>query len=240
MSRIKAALILDPDQREEQLAYLSERVETLHEVGDQLWVSMTQDQADRLAGQGIVVQLHEEADLIELPAVTFDPAAGSPEPPEDLRAAPPPQGASRYYIVQFIAPPDPTWVHEILRLGGSYVQNLPVNAGVFRLTAIRAAEVEQLGYVSWVGLYHPAYALSHVLAGRDEPFTAASLRELAVAPESLPPAEGGNVQVRLFDDVSPDEVRAATEAAGATILADTGYGFVASTDADGLSRLLKV
>jgi serine protease AprX len=240
MSRTKAALILDPDRREEQLAYLSERVETLHEAGDQLWVSMTEEQANRLAEQGIAVQLHEEADLIELPAVTFDPAAGSPEPPDGLRAATPPQGTIEYYLVQFVAPPDPTWVHEIIRLYGNYVQNVPVNAGVFRLTAIRAAEVEQLGYVSWVGLFHPAYALSHVLAGHAEPFTAASLRELAVAPESLPPAEGGNIQVRLFDDVSPDETRAAIEAAGATILADTGQGFVASTDADGLTRLLKV
>src|SRR5215207_6796275 len=98
MSRIKAALILDPDRREEQLSYLSERVSTLHEAGDQLWVSMTEEQADRLARQGIAVQLHEEADLIELPAVTFDPAAGSPEPPDDLRAAPPPQGATGYHL----------------------------------------------------------------------------------------------------------------------------------------------
>jgi serine protease AprX len=240
MSRIKAALILDPDRRDEQLAYLSERVRILSKAGDQLWVSMTEDQSERFAGQGIAVQPHEEADLIELPAVTFDPAEGSPEPPENLRAAPPPQGATGYYLVQFVAPPDPTWVHEILRLGGSYVQTLPVNAGVFRLSAIRASEVGQIGFVSWVGLYHPAYALSHVLAGHDEPFTAASLRDLAVAPDSLPPAEGGNVQVRLFDDVSPDEARSAIEAAGATILADTGQGFVASVDADGLSRLLKV
>ncbi len=240
MSRTKAALILDPVRRGEQLAYLSGRVRVLHEAGDQLWVSMTEDQSGRLAEQGIVVQLHEEADLIELPAVTFDPASGSPEPPEELRAAPPPQNASGYYLVQFVAPPDPTWVHEILRLGGSYVQNVPVNAGVFRLTAVRAAKVGQLGYVSWVGPYHPAYALSHALAGRDEPFTAASLRELAVAPESLPPAEGGNVQVRLFDDADPDQARGAIEAAGAPILADLGYGFVASTDAEGLSRLLKV
>jgi len=88
MSRIKAALILDPNRREEQLAYLSERVQTLHEAGDQLWVSMTEEQSERLAGQGIAVQLHAEADLIELPAVTFDPAAGSPEPPDGLRTAP--------------------------------------------------------------------------------------------------------------------------------------------------------
>ncbi|HJQ29587.1 MAG TPA: hypothetical protein VJ827_09605, partial [Rubrobacter sp.] len=240
MSRIKAALILDPNRREEQLAYLSERVQILHEVGDQLWVSMTEEQSERLAGQGIAVQLHEEADLIELPAVTFDPDAGSPEPPEGLRAASPPQGETGYYVVQFVAPPDPTWVHELLRLGGGYVQNLPVNAGIFKISAIMAAEAGQMGFVSWVGLFHPAYALSYVLAGRDEPFTAASLREIAVAPESLPPPEGGNVQVRLFDDVDPDEARPAIEAAGATIVADTGQGFVASTDADGLSRLLKV
>ena len=136
MSRTKAALILDPDRREEQLAYLSERVETLHEAGDQLWVSMTEDQAERLAGQGIAVQLHEEPDLIELPAARFDPAAGSPVPPEGLRAASPPEGTSSYHLVQFIAPPDPTWVHEVIRMGGTYIQTLPVNAGIFELTVL--------------------------------------------------------------------------------------------------------
>src|SRR5215204_5403475 len=229
MSRIKAALILDPDQREEQLAYLSERVETLHEVGDQLWVSMTQEQADRLAGQGIVVQLHEEADLIELPAVRFDPTAGSPVPPEGLRAASPPEGASGYHLVQFIAPPDPTWVHEVIRLGGSYVQTLPVNAGVFELTALQATEVEQLGYVSWVDLYHPAYAISFTLAGRAEPFDAPSLRNLAVDPASVPPGDGGNIRLRLFDDVSPEEIRPNVEGA-ATVVAQTEQGFVVNAD----------
>ena len=38
MSRIKAALIVDPDRRAELLAYVSERAEILHGVGDQLWV----------------------------------------------------------------------------------------------------------------------------------------------------------------------------------------------------------
>jgi hypothetical protein len=63
MSRIKAALILDPDRRDEQLAYLSERVRILSKAGDQLWVSMTEDQSERFAGQGIAVQPHEEADV---------------------------------------------------------------------------------------------------------------------------------------------------------------------------------
>src|SRR5215213_830380 len=229
MSRIKAALILDPDQREEQLAYLSERVETLHEVGDQLWVSMTQEQADRLAGKGIVVQLHEEADLIELPAVRFDHTAGSPVPPEGLRATALPEGASGYHLVQFIAPPDPTWVHEVIRLGGSYVQTLPVNAGVFELTALQATEIGQLGYVSWVGLYHPAYAISFALAGRAEPFDAPSLRNLAVDPASVPPGDGGNIRLRLFDDVSPEEIRPNVEGA-ATVVAQTEQGFVVNAD----------
>src|SRR5215208_7065050 len=239
MSRTKAALILDPNQRAEQLAYLSERVQILHEVGDQLWVSMTEDQADRLAAQGIVVQLHEEADLIELPAVTFDPAEGGPEPPEGLRAAPPNPGVTGYYLVQFIAPPDPDWIHDIIRLGGSYVQTLPVNAGVFQLSTIRATEVEQLGYVSWVGLYHPAYAISFELAGRQEPFDAASLRNLAVAPASVPPGDGGNIRVRLFDDVSPDTVRADIEGS-ATVNTEIEHGFVVSADHSRVTALARI
>ncbi|HEX2729731.1 MAG TPA: S8 family serine peptidase [Rubrobacteraceae bacterium] len=236
MSRTKAALILDPDRREEQLAYLSERVETLHEAGDQLWVSMTEDQAERLAGQGIAVQLHEEADLIELPAARFDPAAGSPVPPEGLRAASPPEGTSSYHLVQFIAPPDPTWVHEVIRMGGTYIQTLPVNAGVFELTVLQATDVGQLGYVSWVGLYHPAYAISFTLAGRTEPFDAPSLRNLAVGPAGVPPGDGGNIRLRLFDDVSSEEIRPNVEGA-ATIVAETEYGFVVNADHSRITTL---
>ena len=57
MSRKKAALILDPNRRREQMAYVSERAEILHEFGGQLWVSMTEAQAGRFANRGITVQL---------------------------------------------------------------------------------------------------------------------------------------------------------------------------------------
>lgn len=239
MSRKKAALILDPDRRAEQMAYVSERVEILHEVGGQLWVSMTEAQTSRFAQYGILVQLHEEADLIELPAVVFDPADGDPEPPEDLRATAPAPGELAHYLVRFVAPADPAWINEIVYLGGSFVQNLPVNVGVFRLTADRAAAVDALEYVTWVGLYHPAYALSYRLAGRREPFDVVSLRGLGVAAGSVPAGDDGNIRIRLFDDVVPGEVRPSVEAV-ATITSEIGPGFVVSATPATVRALLGI
>ena len=239
MTRTKAALMLDPNRRAEQLAYLSGRAEVLKEAGDHLWVSITDAQAERFEEHGIIVQLHEEADLIELPAVTFDPAASVPEPPEALRAAPPGYGASGYYLVQFIAPAEPAWVHEIIHLGGARVQDLPVNVGVFQLTTTRAEEVAQLVFVSWVGPYHPAYAISFTLAGRQEPFDAASLSGLAVDPSRVPAREEGNVRVRLFDDVPPESARARVESVATVVIEDEG-GFVLSADPGAVTDLARI
>lgn len=240
MSRKKAALILDPDRRPEQMAYVAERAEILHQFGDQLWVSITGEQVSRFAERGIGVQIREEADWIELPAIVFDPAGGEPEPPSGYEAAEPPANERAYYLVQFIAPVDPAWVREITNVGGTFVQNVPVNAGVFRLGAGEASTVKGLRYVRWVGLYHPAYALSPSLAGLTGSFTAVSLRNLAIDPGSLPAPGGGNIGVRLFDDLDPDEVRPSLEAAGVTIVAGTGYGFVVDSDVPELSALLRV
>jgi hypothetical protein len=240
MSRIKAVLIFDPDRRQEQMAFAADRAQILHEIGDQLWVSITEEQVPRFAERGITVQLRPESDWIELPAIVFDPAQGEPEPPTTFQATEPTGDVQAYYLVQFIVPVESGWIGTLIQLGGNYVQNLPVNASVFRLTAAQAAAARQLEFVGWVGLYHPAYALGHTLAGRSQPFDASSLRELVIQPASLPTSDAGNIQVRLFDDVNPNDVRTAFEATGATIVGDTGYGFVLNVNASILENVLKL
>src|SRR5207248_6919987 len=126
------------------------------------------------------VQFHEEADFIDVPAAYFDPlatepGAGPPDPPADLTATAPTGDQTTYYLVQFDAQPDPAWIEDVEATGALYVQDSPVNAVVFRLTAAQAGAVQGLAEVRWVGLYHPAYACHYELAGRSEPFTATQL-----------------------------------------------------------------
>ena len=241
MARKKAVLILDPARAGEQLAYVSERAEILHRAGDQLWAAVTDEQVDRFAGQGIVVQVHEEADSVQVPAGTFDPVVAAPEPPADLRApAPAPGGeGDAYCLVQFVAPADPAWIAAIADLGGIYVQHVPAYAGAFRLAAGLAAAVGALPYVRWVGPYHPAYALGQTLAASPDWLTAPAAGAV-VDPARLPSSDQGNVQVSLFDDLRSGDVLATVQATGATVVSDLGYGFVLTADAAAVLRLLRV
>jgi hypothetical protein len=243
MSRIRASLIFDPNRREEQMAFVRERVSDLHEYGAQVWTSITEDQAARFAERGILVQLHEGSDLIQLPAVVFDPSQAVPEPPADLAALEPSGNETAYYLAQFIAPPDPNWISFIEELGASLVQDVPAQARVFRMTAAQAAQTvdarEEAG-VNWVGLYHPAYALHYYLAGRDEPFTAADLRTLRVDPARVVATDIGTLEVSFFLDRTTAEMGPVLEAIGATVRTDTGHSLVIDVSAQKVADLLRI
>src|SRR3954454_25028727 len=111
--RIKATLILDPDRREQQLAYLADRIGAIREAGDGLWAAVTEEQAARFAEQGIVVQLHPAADWVLVPAGGFDPLPTPPVPPADLQAPSPPAVT----VVQFVAPAAAAWIAELAQAG---------------------------------------------------------------------------------------------------------------------------
>lgn len=243
MSRVKASLMFDPNRREEQLAFVRERVSELHEYGSQAWVSITEDQAARFAEQGIWVQFHESSDMILLPAVIFDPSQAVPEPPAELSAQEPRGEDTAYHIVQFIAPPDRHSISFIEGLGASFVQDAPAHAAIFKMTAAQAAQTAEArgeAGVGWVGLYHPAYALSFYLAGRDEPFAAAELQTLRVDPAQVAPAPAGSVRLRFFPDQTPAQRRPAVEATGATVVTDTGYDLIVNVSAENIPALLRV
>ncbi|MBN1478900.1 S8 family serine peptidase [candidate division KSB1 bacterium] len=242
MSRVKAILMLDPDRRAEQMNYISERAEDIHEIGDMLWASITEDQAERFSAQGVTVQIFADADLIELPAVVFNPSDAEPEPPAGLAATPPKGDETAYYLVQFVAPPEAEWISYIEGedIGGIYVEDIPMQVALFRLTGTQATQVQELEYVSWLGLYHPAYALHYELAGREEPFGATELRNLQVDPEQIIAIDTGALEISFFDDVTSAEKIPAVQAAGATVVADTGYNLVINITADLIVDLLKI
>ena len=240
MPRKKAVLILDPLRMQDQIGYFSERVEILLRSGDQFWVSMTEDQAPRLVEQGISVIFHDEADTVELPAIVFDPLAAAPEPPAGLEAASPSGATRTYFLVQFVAPAPPEWVQEIIASGGAYIRNIPFNAAIFRFTGDEASAVGRLPQVRWVGIYHPAYALNYTLTSVDHPFSAISLRELAVDPSRVPTSEVGNIEVQVFEDADLESVRSGLEAAGASVAFETGMGFVVHVPGEGVADLARI
>jgi hypothetical protein len=241
----KAVLRFDPERRDAQVAYVTERTSLLHETGDQVWVSITDAQAQRFAEQGIWVQFHEEADFIDVPAAYFDPLAtesgqGPPEPPADLAATAPSGDETAYYLVQFDAQPDPAWIADVEAAGAVYVQDNPANAVVVRLTTAQATAVQELSEVRWLGLYHPAYACHYDLAGRDMPFTGTELRTLQIDPNRIVATGSGTLEVSFFADLGSEDQRAAVEGAGATLQMDTGHSLIVDIVATQVPALLRV
>ena len=240
MTQQKATLIFEPNRWAEQLAYVTDRTTILDESGHQVWVSITPEQGERFAEQGIIVQFFPEADFVDLPAAYFDPLAAEPQPPADLTAPTPGGDDSAYYLVQFTVQPDPEWIDEIEELGGDYVQDNPIHVAVFRLSAAQVTAVRELTFVRWVGLYHPAYALSFFLAGQEEPYAALELRHLAVDPAQIEATETGTLEVSIFDDLTSAEIAPALTTAGATIQTDTGLNLIIDIDPAQVPDLLRV
>jgi serine protease AprX len=238
MSRQKALLLLDPQRRSEQLAYLEARAEAVYEIGDSIWASITEAQIERFISQGIEVQVQPEATQVDLPAVSFDPAVGVPLPATDLRGTAPIGDATAYYLVQIGAPLGDEVIDQIEAMGGTYVQTLPEYALIFRLTAAQVTAVEALPWVSWLGLYHPAYALSYDLTRRETPYSPTELQHLA---RDL--AQGlveGPVMVTPFEDVVPDELQSEIATTGAQLRADSRYGLIVTATPGQLIAIAKI
>ena len=104
MTRSRATVLLDSERRSEQLAFIRERDPEAIEVGDHVWASLTDEQAALLAGQHMWVELHPDADYVELPAVRFRPSEELPAVPADLTAQPPSGSITAYFIVLFKVP----------------------------------------------------------------------------------------------------------------------------------------
>ena len=233
---MKAMLLLDPERREEQTAFVAERARVLLASGDRLWVDMNEALGERLGAQGIQVQPCEGADLIELPALVFDPAQGEPQVPAALAAV----ADTPYHIVQFVVPPEPEWLQALEEAGGAYLGDLPSHAALFSFTAGQAVAAREAQGVSWVGAYRPAYAMSHELAGNEEPFDAASLAGAHADPALFESTPGGALRVVFFADVDLAAATAEVAAAGAEPVGASGDALLVNCPAERLPALLRV
>lgn len=92
---------------------------------------------------------------IRLPPTEFDPFQGVPAVPANLSA----DSTGRLFIVQFNAQPTLQFRQEIITLGGTVYGFLPSQSHVVKMNQATREQVEALGYVHWVGPYHPAYRL---------------------------------------------------------------------------------
>jgi len=101
-------------------------------------------------------QVMETGRDLRLRYARFDPHAGTPAVPPELKAG----AANELYIVQFMATPLDEMRAQIAAAGGVVERYLPDNAHVVRMGAQAKAAVVGMPFVRFVGVYEPAYRLS--------------------------------------------------------------------------------
>lgn len=97
--------------------------------------------------------------LIRLKGFTFDPLAGEPPLPPNLRLEAYPPGRPGVYLVQLHGPPTAAWREGLAAQGVRLLDYVPDWAYLVQADAGRAEALRALPYVRWVGLYQPAYKL---------------------------------------------------------------------------------
>ncbi len=102
---------------------------------------------------------------IRLKAVTFTPTRGEqPVIPPGLTIAGYAPNQRGYYLVQFEGPVLDSWKADVVAAGVDIIDYVPDFAFKVRMTPPQAAQIERLGSVVWVGLFHPAYKLGPEVA----------------------------------------------------------------------------
>ena len=154
---------------------------------------------------------------IQLKYATFDPLAGEPTLPPDLRTAPHPNPVA-YYLVQFEGPIQPSWRSDLEALGMEIMEYVPDFAFLIRATPEMADDAAHLDHVRWVGLFHPAYRLD---------------------PRLLKSPPSGAVRVQLFPDEPAAPVEDEIVKAGGRINEANGESLNATLSPGAIRRIAR-
>ena len=113
------------------------------------------------------VEFEDASDIfgISLRAASFDTRNGEPVFPESLKIQAYPADFEGYYMVQFIGPVKEEWVWELEAKGAEVLGYIPTNAELVRMTPEVSNSISSLRFVSWIGMYHPAYKIDPMLRG---------------------------------------------------------------------------
>jgi hypothetical protein len=154
---------------------------------------------------------------IHLKYADFDPLAGEPALPPDLRTAPHPNQVA-YYLVQFDGPVQPEWRAGLEALGMEAMEYVPDFAFLIRATPEMADTAAHLDHVRWVGLFHPAYRID---------------------PRLLEAPPSGAVKVQLFPDEPASPVEDEIVRAGGKINESNDESLAATLSPGAIRRVAR-
>ncbi|MFO7792184.1 MAG: S8 family serine peptidase [Candidatus Saliniplasma sp.] len=140
----------------------------LAEYDEFVLVSANPESRNSLMEQGYIIEELEDRDEVNLNSYTFNVDDGIPDISDDLRIDSYPEGVKRPHIVQFMGPIMDDWQEELIDMGVTiheYRHRYNLIVGIDSDTAQR---VEELDFVNWVGIYHPAYKFDQKILEAEE------------------------------------------------------------------------
>lgn len=93
--------------------------------------------------------------MIHLKAAEFDPLSGDPNIPQNLEIS----HENVFYLVQCIGPIQQEWYRTISNSGAEILGYIPQYTYIIRMEKEVKHFIEQLPFIRWVGIYHPAYKI---------------------------------------------------------------------------------
>ncbi len=127
------------------------------------WLRVSDLELQTLVRSGVKFTSVADADTVRVIGYSFDPIAeGEPVLPANLRANPDRRGLR---LVQLTAPITDEWISELDQLGLTLLQYYPHNTYLVWSGPDVLAAAEDLPFVRWHGLFHPAYKVNPDLDG---------------------------------------------------------------------------
>jgi hypothetical protein len=159
------------------------------------WLELSERDHAALLRAGVAFTAEEDAGLLHVAGLRFDPLRHQPELPPGLAAA---GEATGLRLVQLVGPARDDWRAGLEATGVRVLQYYPSNAYLVWAAAPAAAAARALPFVRWDGPFHPAYKIGAELRGR----------EGLIA----------NVEVTFYDDGRKEATLAALTALGGEVL----------------------
>jgi subtilisin family serine protease len=224
-------------QRRKQVEKIVSKV--LASYPNSILAEVDDDQLKSLKNKGMKFELQEGKRMIRLRSVEFDTSRESPAlPPKfQLKTAVAERDGRGYWIVQFIGPAKPEWGEKLTSLGANMKGYIPENAYLVEMSAGIKEKAEQLPFVSWIGVYEPAYKISPHLTGRKQKFSSKDLKTLSFSAREFQPGPKGNIKILLHNPNDSKKVALAVENLGGKVVVTAKDVIRASIDLDAVDKV---
>jgi outer membrane protein assembly factor BamB len=147
----------------ERMAFANSAVIPLVDYGGFVLATVSGEMFAKFSSKQMILRVLSDRTTLYLGSAQFDTMKGEPTIADDLRVNSYPAGTAGLYIVQFIGPILPRWVTDLKAQGAVAYNYVPNFAFIVEMTPEQAVRVSQMRSVQWVGIYQPAYRISHLV-----------------------------------------------------------------------------